>query len=92
MHAKARNARSEFPQPMPSASYMAGAASGNVAAITERMMVVAARPEAAYIVYASTMYACVDIYSASECVVRRISHGMNLQKLMSSQNPRTRVQ
>lgn len=47
MHAAARKARSELPQPNPRVANIFGAARGISAAMTDRRMVVAARAEAA---------------------------------------------
>ena len=54
MQATARNANNELPQPYPMVAYILGAARGITAAITDRRIVVAAKAEAAKMVYAST--------------------------------------
>ena len=55
--------RRELPQPRPKASYMAGPAIGSKDPSRHRKMVLAAVTEAAWVVYASTRYMALGIYS-----------------------------
>lgn len=54
----ATNANSPFPQPTPSVSYILGANSGKLNPAIVRTNAAAPVALAAYVVYASTMYAC----------------------------------
>lgn len=65
MNVSAKNARTEFPHPRPSASYIGWPANGRTAPTTERRIVFAASAEAEYRVYVSTRYMFIDVYNAA---------------------------